>query len=159
MTEFEKWILRKKNLWINILLMLCTYFIWLIVYIVIYIKNKDYISMTRHPEIYANNNNLRCIHSKIVGVTFKNEDGTSRQNYLNKIGLYDELKLVIYEYKPGLEAVGVFYKNKQLGNINADLVDELIDIINNNELISVIAEPTGGENKTKGCNISIITKK
>lgn len=159
MSNFEKWVLRKKNLWINILLVLCTYFIWLIVYLIIYFKNKDYIYMTRHPELYADKNKLRCFHTKVVGVTFDNEDGSSRQYYLSKLGMYDELELAIYEYKPGEDAVGVYYKNKQLGNISAELVDEVIDIIIQKDLIAVIAEPTGSDNKTRGCNLSIITKK
>ena len=159
MSDFEKWVLRKKNLWINIVLALCTYFIWLIVYLVIYFKNKDYMFMTRHPETYADKNNLRCFHTKIVGVTFNNDNGSSRQEYLSKLGMYDELNLAIYEYKPDEDAVGVYYKNKQLGNINADLLDDVIDIIIKKELIAVIAEPTGIDKNTRGCNITIIAKK
>lgn len=159
MSSFEKWTLRKKNLWINILLILMTYFAYLVVYLFVLFKNKEYYEMTRNPEKYADKRNLRCFHSKIVGVTFKNENGTSRQDNLKKIGHSDELNLVIYEYKPGEEAIGVYYKNRQLGNVAAELVDELKEIIRNNKLISVIAEPTGSNGKTRGCNISIICEK
>lgn len=159
MSGFEKLILRKRNMWIHILVGLLTYGVSVLIYLVVYFKNKDYFDMTRNPEIYAEKNNLRCFHSKIVGVTYNNDNGTSRQKYLSSVKQFDELNLRIYEYKPGEKAVGVFYNNNQLGNINADLVDEIMDYMKHDQLISIIATPTGSEGKTRGCNITILTDK
>ena len=158
MSNFEKWILKKKSFWIHFILFLITAYLYLPLYIIILFKNKNYYDMTRNPEMYADKNNLRCIHSKIVGVTFNNEDGTSRQFNISKVKQNDELKLIPYEYEPGEDALGVFHNNRQIGNINADLCYELIEKIKNGELIHVFANPTGGNGKTYGCNITIITK-
>lgn len=159
MSNFERWILRKKNFWIHLFLFLITFYVYLLIYLIVLFKNLDYYKMTRKPEQYANEKNYRCVHSKIVGVTFNNDDGTSRQKYLKVLRQYDELRLIHYEYKPNEFAIGVFYNNKQLGNINAELYEELKDSVNNNRIISVIAEPTGENGKTYGCNITIIFKK
>ena len=159
MNNFEKWVLRKRNVWIHILLALFTYGITLLIYFIVYLKNSNYFEMTRKPEEYAEKNNLRCFHSKVVGVTYNNDNGTSRQAYLATVKQYDELNLRIYEYKPGEKAIGVYYQDKQLGNINADLLDELMNYMKHDQLISVIAEPSGGDGKTRGCNITILTEK
>lgn len=158
MNNFEKWILKKKNIWINILLFLFTYGVYFIIWLIIRIKNNDYYDMLKDPEGYANKNSLRCIHSKVVGVTFNNDDGTSRQKNIANIKENDELKLIPYEYNPGEEALGVFHNNKQIGNVNADLCYEIIDKVRDNEIIIVIANPTGGNKKTYGCNFTIIMK-
>ena len=158
MSSFEKWILKKKNIWLEIFLFLITYGIYFIIWLIIRIKNSKYYEMTRNPEMYANKNNLRCIHSKVVGVSFKNEDGTSRQFNISKVKQNDELKLVPYEYEPGEEALGVFHNNRQIGNISADLCYEMIEKVKNSDIVIVIATPTGGNGKTYGCNLTIITK-
>lgn len=159
MNNFEKWMLKKKNIWLNIFLGLITYGAYLILWLIIRFKNKDYYEKKYNPEVYARKNNFRCIHSKVVGVTFNNEDGTSRQKNLNKVKPYDELELIPYEYQHREEALGVFHNKRQIGNINADLCYELMEIINKNKRIFVIANPTGGNGKTLGCNITIIIEK
>lgn len=159
MNNFEKWMLKKKNIWIHIFLTLVTWYVYLIIYIIVRIKNKNYYDMIHNPELYADKCNLRCIHSKVVGVTFDNEDGTSRQKNISKVKQCDELELIPYEYQHREEALGVFHNKRQIGNISADLCYELMEIIKNDELISVIANPTGGNGKTLGCNLTIVVKK
>ncbi len=159
MNNFEKWILKKKSIWIHFALFIITAYLYLPIYLIVLFKNKKYYEMLRNPEAYADKNNLKCLHSKVVGVTFNNEDGTSRQNYLKNVKQDDELKLIPYEYEHQAEALGVFHNKKQIGNINADLCYELMAAINDNKEIFVFATPTGGNGKTRGCNITIIMDK
>ena len=67
----------------------------------------------KEPYIYHNS-------YKIAGVTFKNEDGTKRQDLLKKLKDGDIVGLKTYEYN-GKTAIGVYTcDGKQIGNIKED---------------------------------------
>ena len=83
----KNFIMNKKYLWINILLMFITYGIWIIVY---FCLKSTYSKETSN----TTSNNIRTWILKISGVTFKNEDGTDRQNLIPKLSIGQELKLV-----------------------------------------------------------------
>ncbi len=70
---------------------------------------------------------------KLTGVTFKNEDGSSRQSVLRKLKFNDppfdegaELELSRYEWE-GKPALAVLANGLQIGNIPANDVDFLIE--------------------------------
>lgn len=75
-----------------------------------------------------------CLTTQIVGVTFDNEDGTSRQRLLKDAMANDccgTLELEAYDYK-GAQAVRVLYEGEQIGNVpkgRAEAVAAVIDRI------------------------------
>lgn len=69
--------------------------------------------------------------TNIAGVTFNNDDGSSRQNYLRDLearGGEGEVTLEEYYYK-GHPAVHVMINGKCIGNIPKDRVQEALDIM------------------------------
>lgn len=95
--------------------------------------------------------------SKVVGVTFNNEDGSSRQKYISELKAGDELifRPVAVEGHP--EAVGVFTSSgKQLGHLTAELAGELKNKYPTHPMIATVAQVTGGGERSYGCNIHII---
>lgn len=100
---------------------------------------------------------VRDFNSKVVGVTFGNSDGSSRQEIIKSCKPGDDL---IFKPVPTAEypdAVGVFTKSgKQLGHLNAELAAELKNTYPNNPMSVTVNNITGGGDKTYGCNIHII---
>lgn len=67
----------------------------------------------KEPLIYHNS-------YKIAGVTFKNEDGTKRQDILKSLKDNDVIGVKTYDYN-GKTAIGVYTcDGKQIGNIKED---------------------------------------
>ena len=123
----RNFIMDKKYLWVNIILMFITYGIWIVIYFYFRYKySKD-----------NSNNNFRTWVLKISGVTFKNEDGTDRQKLISKLSVGQELKLVPYKYK-NQDAVYVkTLDDKILGNIPAENTFEICNKISSNRIIKV----------------------
>ena len=100
---------------------------------------------------------VRDFNSKVVGVTFGNADGSSRQEIIKSCKSGDDL---IFKPVPTAEypdAVGVFTKTgKQLGHLNAELAAELKNRYPNNPMSVTINDITGGGEKNYGCNIHIV---
>lgn len=103
----------------------------------------------------------KCVHrinTKVVGVTFDNDDGTNRQDILCCCDEDTPIELQFYRYKgrPAYYVVNS-YTDEILGNISADLTQKLYDYESDNmELEAEIIEITGGEDgKWYGCNIRI----
>ena len=72
---------------------------------------------------------------KVAGVTFNNDDGTSRQLILRKLHFHDspfneyaDVEIRRYEFK-GQSAYGVYVNDMQIGNIPADLIPFIQDNI------------------------------
>lgn len=123
----KNFIMDKKYLWVNIILMFITYGIWIVIYFYFRYKySKD-----------NSNNDFRTWVLKISGVTFKNEDGTDRQKLISKLSVGQELKLVPYKYK-NQDAVYVkTLDDKILGNIPAENTFEICNKISSNRIIKV----------------------
>lgn len=127
-------------------------------------KNKEITTLSAEekskakPSVKAVTQNVeRDFYSKVVGVTFGNDDGTSRQEYIKKLKPGQEL---IFKPVPTPEypdAIGVFtLKGKQIGHVKADLATELKERYPDNYMNVTVSEVTGGGGKTYGCNIHII---
>ena len=97
------------------------------------------------------------IKTKIVGVTFKNEDGTSRQELLSELSEGDTLSLKDTFSDKYPEAIGVFNSyGEQLGNLKKDLALKLREMDGDFECFDVkVLEITGGDDRSFGCNIEI----
>lgn len=95
---------------------------------------------------------IREIRTKVAGTTYRNDDGSSRQEILSLCHDGDMLDLEYFTYE-GEPAYKVFSRYGQIGNLPAEdalLIDSVYD-----EFITgaVISKVTGGNGYYYGCNI------
>lgn len=122
----------------------------------------------------------KVIKTKVVGVSYKNGNGSSRQGYIEDLDAGDKLLIKREEYK-GKPAYAVFSdEKKQIGYISQDLADKLATEYKDMPLSAVVREIKGGKHKidnddefegeddteddstynsSYGCNINLIIKK
>ena len=134
-----------------------------IIYLILYMKSKkdNRAVENGNNKLKINTSELgiaRDMHTKVVGVTFGNDDGSNRQKIISKCRVGES---VIFKHTPSPEypeAIGIFTENgKQLGNVNANLASELIHRYPNNPMKVTISDITGGKNgKNYGCNLHLI---
>lgn len=103
----------------------------------------------------------RDFHTKVVGVTFKNTDGSDRQKILSTCKNGDDIILEPTPSKEYPDAIGVFTsKGKQIGNINAELALELKKKYPSHLMKVRISNITGGSDGLNyGCNLHIVIYK
>ena len=101
---------------------------------------------------------LRDFHSKVVGVTFKNADGSHRQDIIRTLPVGSDVIFRPIAMKDHPEAIGVFTTSgKQIGFLNAKLAEEMRDKYPMNPMSAVVAGINGGEEgKSLGCNLHIV---
>jgi len=133
-------------------------FVFFSIYVFIYYKKK--IKRTKDMERLTSS-----LYSKVVGVTFKNDDGSSRQNNIKKyVKEGNELYVKGYNYK-GKSAVAILAKenkmNTQIGNLSAELVKDLSYLPADTEFMIIAKNITGGttDKKTVGVNIEILSSR
>lgn len=105
---------------------------------------------------------VKIYRTKVVGVTFKNENGTSRQAFLEYAYPGEALAFKEFDYY-GDPAYAVFTKHsEEIGRIQKDLAADIHDVIESDtrELIMYgkIKDITGGEEEGQenyGCNITV----
>lgn len=127
----KNFIMNKKYLWINIFLMVITYGLWIFIYF--YLK-------TKYSKNLNDENNIRSFSLKVSGVTFKNDDGTDRQELLKKLSKEQDLKLIPYKY---LDKDAIYVEtlnDKILGNIPAKYTSDILKKMNNNTITKVIVK-------------------
>ena len=123
----KNFIMDKKYLWANILLMIITYGFWVIIYVYFRYKYKN----------DFNEKDIRSFSLKVVGVTFKNDDGTDRQKIIAKLHVGDELKLLPYKYN-GKNAVYVMTQSNMIvGNIPSKNTTEICNKLEKNEIVRI----------------------
>ncbi len=124
-----------------------------IIYLIVWLCNRD--KKTAVPPAMPSVV-LREFNTKVVGVTFGNSDGTSRQDIVKACKPGDD---IIFKPVPTAEypdAVGVFNKRgQQLGHLGADLAAELKSKYPNNPMSVTVNNITGGGDKNYGCNLHI----
>ncbi len=103
----------------------------------------------------------RSFHSKILGVTAKNEDGSSRQRLIKRLRVGTVLMLVRdpgNRYDPNTIEVCT-RKGKMLGYLNRDLAEEMSPQIDSGTHVEcVVSDLTGGGwlfKRTRGVNIEL----
>ena len=99
------------------------------------------------------------IKTKVKGVTFRNDDGSSRQSILAHCHAGDQLRFSYYQFR-GAHAYEVHSEWGQIGNLSADLADELAEFIIRNPhkciLLGEILNISGGyHGEYFGCNIVV----
>lgn len=94
------------------------------------------------------------IRTKVVGVTFKNEDGENRQDILSSMTGNEDITVEKYTYN-GEPAAYIKWGNKVLGNLSAELAKDLASKYPNARYTAEILEISGGGVQTFGCNIEL----
>lgn len=99
---------------------------------------------------------LEEFYTKVVGVTYSNDDGSSRQPILAKCHKGDYITLESFRYQ-GEPAYAVFTEHGQIGNLSASLAKRLETDYGDDFIASgTISEVTGGSGGLYyGCNIII----
>ncbi len=98
---------------------------------------------------------VRTIHTKVVGVTYRNSDGSSRQENLSYCITGGNIELEHFTYR-GAPAYSVSCGGLQIGNLPADLARDLYELDDSYTIVGEFDEVTGGENGLKyGCNILV----
>lgn len=98
---------------------------------------------------------VRTIHTKVAGVTFRNSDGSSRQENLSYCISGGPVEFEHFTYQ-GAPAYAVFCGGLQIGNLPADLARDLYELDDSYTFVGDIDEVTGGDDGLKyGCNLRI----
>ena len=94
------------------------------------------------------------IRTKLVGVTYDNEDGENRQDILSSMTGNEEIEVEKYIFN-GEPAAYVKCGNKVLGNLAAELAKDLAGKYQDARYTAEILEISGGGVHTFGCNIEL----
>lgn len=94
------------------------------------------------------------IRTKLVGVTYDNEDGENRQDILSSMTGSEEIEVEKYIFN-GEPAAYVKCGNKVLGNLAAELAKDLEGKYPDARYTAEILEISGGGVQTFGCNIEL----
>lgn len=94
------------------------------------------------------------IRTKVVGVTFQNDDGENRQDILSHMTGDEEIEIEKTTYN-GEPAAYVKWDNKILGYLSAELAKDLAARYPNAHYTAEILEISGGGLQTFGCNIEL----
>ena len=145
--------MKKLKTWQKVLLVI--FYPVGIVYFIIWLcnRNKGGASTVNPSKLTV----IRDFNTKVVGVTFGNDDGSSRQAIIKNCKAGED---IIFKPVPTAEypdAIGVFNKRgQQLGHLNAELAAEMKNKYPNNPMSVTINNITGGGDKSYGCNLHII---
>ena len=95
---------------------------------------------------------IRKIRTKVAGTTFRNDDGSSRQEILALCHDGDMLDLEYFTYQ-GEPAYKVFSRYGQIGNLPAEDAMFVDSVYGEYVTSAVISKVTGGNGYYYGCNI------
>lgn len=109
-------------------------------------------SVQKMPEMHTAA--VKTIRTKVAGVSFDNEDGSSRQDILSTMSGGERLTIEKYTFK-GKPAAYVKYNGKTIGNLAADLAQDIERQHPNATITARALDITGGGERTIGCNIEI----
>lgn len=154
--------MKKLQTWQKVLLII--FYPVGIVYFIIWLVNKNKQPATgaasSAPAMRVDANKLTVIrdfHTKVVGVTFNNDDGSSRQAIIKACKPGDD---IIFKPVPTAEypdAIGVFNKRgQQLGHLSQGVAAEIKNEYGYNPMSVTVSNVTGGGEYSYGCNLHII---
>lgn len=155
--------MKKLKTW-QIVLLVIFYPVGL-VYLIVWLCNRNkqsaaVPSAAPANAIHIDTNKLvveRDFHTKVVGVTFNNDDGTSRQAIIERCKPGEDIIIKPVPTKEYPDAIGVFNKRgEQLGHLGAELASEIKTKWGYNPMSITISSLTGGGDKVYGCNLHFI---
>jgi hypothetical protein len=111
---------------------------------------------------------LATFEQRLKGVTFPNDDGTSRQENLAELAKfresYPEGKITLqaerYEYRPDIgnpePAIRILWDGKGIGNIDKNIVAQLMERFHDPQFTATLKSISGGtDGMSYGCTISL----
>lgn len=99
---------------------------------------------------------VKTIRTKVVGVTYRNSDGSSRQENIACCSPGDPLELDYFSYR-GSPAFSVSDgSGNQLGNLSAEIARVIFDLPPDLITYASVKQITGGDSSNYGCNIEIL---
>lgn len=116
-------------------------------------QQTDKKSVSHVAPASANERIAETIRTKLVGVTYDNEDGENRQDILSSMTGDEEVEVEKYIFN-GEPAAYVKCGNKVLGNLAAELAKDLAEKYPDARYTAEILEISGGV-QTFGCNIEL----
>ena len=114
---------------------------------------KENGNRTPAPAAASGGRILDTIRTKVVGVTFNNEDGENRQDILSRMSGSEDITVEKYTYN-GEPAAYVKWGDKVIGNLSAELARDLARKYPKARYTAEILEISGGVH-TFGCNIEL----
>lgn len=151
--------MKKLKTWQKVLLIIF-YPVGIIYFIVWLCYRNKQAATGAAPVMHIDMNKLsvvRDFHTKVVGVTFNNDDGSSRQAIIKNSKIGED---IIVKHLPTAEypdAIGVFNKKgQQLGHLSQSVAAEIKNEFGYNPMSITISNITGGGDYNYGCNLHII---
>lgn len=80
---------------------------------------------------------LDCIYFRVAGVSFNNDNGTSRQRYISKLKPFDALGIVSFEYEGNTAFHILDADGHCIGNLPKEHVDFVLDHYNQGHKIAL----------------------
>lgn len=117
-------------------------------------QQTDKKSVSHVAPASANERIAETIRTKLVGVTYDNEDGENRQDILSSMTGDEEVEVEKYIFN-GEPAAYVKCGNKVLGNLAAELAKDLAEKYPDARYTAEILEISEGGVHTFGCNIEL----
>lgn len=106
-------------------------------------------------DFLSENTLVRSFHTRVVGVTYDNDDGTSRQEALSYCLRGEPVGFYWHDFR-GRPACAVISDHGQIGYLSADLAEDLHYNYASDRysLVAHISDVTGGQDGySYGCNI------
>lgn len=97
---------------------------------------------------------LETIRTKVVGVTFNNEDGENRQDILSRMSGNEDITVEKYTYN-GEPAAYVKWGDKVIGNLSAELAGDLARKYPKARYTAEILEISGGGYRRSGAILNL----
>lgn len=138
--------MKKLQTWQKVLLII--FYPVGIVYFIIWLVNKN-----KQP---SNLEIVKEMYSNVVGTTYANENGTSRQSYIVKLKAGDDLLFKPAPTKEYPDSIGVFTKaGGQIGVVNYQIINELRGLYTNNKVSVTVHQVLHSE---RGLGVSMLIK-
>lgn len=104
---------------------------------------------------------IRDYVTKVAGVTFGNDDGSSRQKLISKMTTSTPIAIKPTYVEGHPEAIGVYVTNGkkiigQIGFLSASVATEIMRDYHDNIKTINVASVHGGGSKNYGCSIHIV---
>jgi hypothetical protein len=104
---------------------------------------------------------IKHFFTKVVGVTFKNDDGSDRQEFIRQCMVLDALELKHDPDNPfDPNAVAVFRESQQLGHLKRELAPEIVYYVRNgwrvSALVASVQRRGSGARRKAGVNIAVL---
>ena len=107
------------------------------------------VNRTPAPAAASGGRVLDTIRTKVVGVTFNNEDGENRQDILSRMSGSEDITVEKYTYN-GEPAAYVKWGDKVIGNLSAELAGDLARKYPKARYTAEILEISGGGYRRSG---------